>query len=102
MAGDEDDRRGPTIKLPQWALILAMGSGLGGIGSWGANKIDPPRKDPFTGTQGHQLESRLQKQVDAINRDLGAGESREHNNIFACIYRVNQLEKQMEKHHGHE
>lgn len=47
-------------------LLAGAGGGLGGSIAW--NKIDPPRPDPFTGTEGQELERR----ITALERKLDA------------------------------
>lgn len=63
-----------TVKVTNvrfWAMFLGFtlagaGGGIGGSVAW--RGIDPPRPDPFTGTQGRQLEERIER----VEREIDA------------------------------
>lgn len=79
------------------ALIAVI---LGGSGSALYQNVNPPRPDPFTGSMGKEMESRVAKRNQAIEDRIETIRS-EMNAHFvrgeAGFWRIQQLEKQCDK-----
>ena len=98
-------------KILWWLLATLLGStGL----STGIQKLTASvREDPFTGTQGMVHEGRLdlieksQSKSHAIfdlrltnvERDLGTGQSREHDLLQSLLYKIETLADKCERYH---
>ncbi len=107
---DEEERREPILKAPQWVLMLAMGSGLGGLGSWGVNNIsdhshvDESEFDAVMEGISNKI-SAIEKMIEELKKELDSGDSREHNEIFVCQFLLEELRTEMNDHykgHGNE
>lgn len=47
-------------------VLVAIAAGAGVAGTAGYNTMNPPRPDPFTGSEGRNL----QRQIDRLDKDL--------------------------------
>jgi len=65
--GNSDEQNGRAAL--QWVGILAVSGTLGAGSAWLVPQLDPSvaRPDPFTGTDGRELEQRLNKRIDGID-----------------------------------
>lgn len=55
-----------TVKILVWIIAALI---AGGSGSFVYRKIDPPRADPFTGTQGRNIEKRMENLEEYLSKD---------------------------------
>lgn len=56
-----------TPTAPGWMLLIALGGGTGTGGALLSQAIAPSRPDPFTGSQGRQMEMRLNHNMVQLN-----------------------------------
>ena len=81
-----------SLRLPPYVmfLFLSVGTGLGS--TWGLNKFEDPRPDPFTGSDSVVLERRLQKQIDEHHLVI----SKLNDRIQECRISVATIRQQMQ------
>ena len=100
-----------TPTAPGWLLLVALGGGTGTGGAILSQVVSPPRPDPFTGSQGRQMEMRLNHnmtQLNAQHKDFEA----HTNSVLAkledrlnaikqvaleCRGQLNSVERQLER-----
>ena len=67
MTNTDNDIDKPTTKL----LVLVIAIILGGAGgSLGFRVVDNPRPDPFTGTDGINMEHRLEAKIEKLESQM--------------------------------
>lgn len=69
MANGDSDGRGGSAWLQQWPL-LALALVAGGAGNIAVRAVDPPRPDPFTGTDARSLEERWESRFTEHDRTI--------------------------------
>ena len=55
-------------QLRLWALVFMLALVGGGSGTYFTGKLNPPRPDPFTGTEARQMEARIQARLSSIEQ----------------------------------
>jgi len=62
------DFAGKSIQEVAGIVLLAMFSGM--TGTWGYQQLQPPRPDPFTGTDGRQMRDQLSTRIGGVELDM--------------------------------
>lgn len=96
-----------VTQLRTWIVMILVALVSGGGGSFLNNQFNPPRPDPFTGTNAERMEERITKRVMSIETQhqslmnmtiaVIAEDAKMHTQITGLEKRCNKMEAKVDQ-----